>query len=928
MYEAKELGKGENCIHNDFGKERIENLCRLANYSYCLTKEELSKIFEEAVKEDLNKLDPDSDSSSFETYFKELVERGFLINVDPHGNAECYRSIHFDILIRASDLRINPFSRKMVSTTRFSVTIQRFSDLADRRYIPRGDGDQIEAQVFNMLNELLGKEYAQIYVNVLSKYFNIKGSRGFNPYQMMTLAKILKEWNRDTFVITATTGLGKTEIFLAIVLIKILHDLKQGFTPIIYVVYPRKMLEVDQMERIILIVELLNEELAKLHKKHKKITVYLRDGDTQQIEKLYEKSDNGVPIPFRGIKCYLGQGSGELFVIKTFAKPKVVCIDKTSNQQKEYDFVIPFRSIPGIDYQDINIVVTNLSTLLYRIVDVNDKDVDARHVLKTSVIILDEVHEYNGILLAYIHFMIKTIKSFRKAKIRDELEFPPPENLKIILVSATLGNHIEFAQKISGSDNVVDLSYSAIEKDVKDLLTGERAIINAYILIHPYASWQTYISELVSFLDYLYYHHKAKYSNKSVALLPQTIVFINNIRELHRTKSVIENALRLGSPLDNLCLRKFQKSCEDLDPIHDRNILRHYVLDSIKYKESLYDSLSSLNAIIYSGTPLEDREKIGSQLKEGEIACVLATSSLELGVDYPGVSIVINLGFDNISSIIQRFGRGGRDVSTLNTVLGIVVARNNPIDYKNFFNNDLILKISNHSLGEEYVIPIPTELYTIKYLAALRAVLTYYALKEGVSPLRSIKNVELAEHFSNLYKLLQDAEELILEIIDKDAYTSLLNELKKLINIDIKTLQEVEEFLEDTQLRLEQYYNSIASIMKLLEENVGSAINDLQRILIERLNASSEIIEKLSQLIYLTDVKLLEGIENLRKDIAASIAELCLYEGKEDLANSLYRIVNDALKNRNDVVVIMNRITGHLTTLQSICQELSKLLTM
>ncbi|MHA1609420.1 MAG: DEAD/DEAH box helicase [Candidatus Njordarchaeales archaeon] len=64
-------------------------------------------------------------------------------------------------------------------------------------------------------------------------------------------------------------------------------------------------------------------------------------------------------------------------------------------------------------------------------------------------------------------------------------------------------------------------------------------------------------------------------------------------------------------------------------------------------------------------------------LKEGLLLGVISTSTLELGIDIRGVSIVIQYG-SRVSkeSVHQRIGRAGRSPETFRTSLGIIILRN------------------------------------------------------------------------------------------------------------------------------------------------------------------------------------------------------------------------------------------------------------
>ncbi len=932
IYEAKKIGGDEKCIQDEISGSNIERLCALENYSYCLKRDELLNLFKEVFDEhSKNSFNEDSLHKLFNEYFNELLGRGYMINLNYDSNNECFRSIHMDILIRASDVRIGPIFGKMVITTRYAVAIQRISDRADRKYIPRGDGENVEVQVFNLLTKILGNEYTQIFINVFKEYFKLRNSNGFDAYQITALEEALSNWHNNVFVITAPTGTGKTEIFLALMVLQILYNLKNSIIPVIYLIYPRKMLEIDQMERIIILLEILNKELRK---KNVKITVYLRDGDTITLEEIYNNG-NQEEIPFRGIKCYLNQDDGNLLIERTPIKPKILCKGNRTSQVKEYDFIVPFRNVLDVNYRNINIVVTNLSTLLHRMIDAkeNEKDIDVFHVIKTTMMIFDEVHEYDPILLAYISYLIKTIRSIKESIAEGKLKPPSAKDLKItrdfkiVFASATLGNYKDFAKRVSGLNDIVDLSYSRFESRIKDRITGERAIIMSYVLMHPYASWQTYISEFIAFLDYIYYYYKNILNmKKPSSLLPQAIVFINNIRELHRTRSVVENTLSLGSPLDNLCVRRFLNICKDLDPVKNRFILKHYAFNAIselKNKKTLYNELSPLNKIIFSGTPLEEREEIATRLKNKEIACVMATSSLELGVDYPGVTVVINLGFDNISSIIQRIGRGGRDPSTLNTTLGIIIARNNPIDYRNFFNIETTLKIARSHLDPKDIIPIPTQLNTIKYLAALRAALSLQALTKLKSGLAQISVNEFSKSISEIHQILKDYRDIIKSVVGED-YDNISTDLNRIVEIDINALRDLEEFIEESQLIIQGYINVLTSLKRILA-GISKDFNEIDQIIDKYLQEAYEIDEELSHLLY---VESFEGIEKKKKAIVEKMNKICTYNNKilgEELSKKL---LEELLKKPNYSSEMADKIANNSNKLTQLCVKITQYMKM
>jgi ATP-dependent Lhr-like helicase len=62
------------------------------------------------------------------------------------------------------------------------------------------------------------------------------------------------------------------------------------------------------------------------------------------------------------------------------------------------------------------------------------------------------------------------------------------------------------------------------------------------------------------------------------------------------------------------------------------------------------------------------RQEIETELKEGHLPCVVATNSLELGIDMGAVDLVIQVGAPpSVASGLQRIGRGGHQVGEVST---------------------------------------------------------------------------------------------------------------------------------------------------------------------------------------------------------------------------------------------------------------------
>ncbi|MEM1725018.1 MAG: helicase-related protein, partial [Thermoplasmata archaeon] len=78
-----------------------------------------------------------------------------------------------------------------------------------------------------------------------------------------------------------------------------------------------------------------------------------------------------------------------------------------------------------------------------------------------------------------------------------------------------------------------------------------------------------------------------------------------------------------------------------------------------------------------------DRFEVEERIRSGDVDVVFTTSTLELGVDYDRVSVIVNAGIPfALESIVQRIGRAGRNEErTLFTSLCVIIVRNNPLEY-------------------------------------------------------------------------------------------------------------------------------------------------------------------------------------------------------------------------------------------------------
>nr|WP_240910655.1 DEAD/DEAH box helicase [Thermococcus sp. MV11] len=621
-----------------------------------------------------------------------------------------------DVAIRSAFLRTAPNSPPYVVSPRLALYEIPIPSKEDRRISPGGDYDNVGLKkVETVLTKSIvgffgrnGKKYAEIYEEFLKKHF---GDGGLDAFQALALSKLLREGYPPvgkTFIITAPTGSGKTEIFTLYMIAKLIKAVMDDRDERVVLVYPRKALSVDQAGRLIEMLRLLNEVFGS-YGIERRITFGIRDGETprdlRELREIIKKSDS-----FRGI---LGKDKKK-FVYEIRDGKAVV-----SKEGVVYGFIIPLRRDMGKNPPTV--LVTNTWALETRLLDSTKNDIGAWYFENVSLVVFDEAHEYTGLGGALVSGNIGLMAKVSRMP------------LDIVLSSATVPNPKGFAERLSGRSNIVHVDFrehvEALERDYGVKFKGKRLVLMGIYDILPAVSWSTYAQLWTVYMSFLNYC----YSNGGKNYWPKSLVFIQNIKEIRRVKRGFDNNISLGEPKDHLYL--FGSKRPSTDPFS----YTHYVpqglwnhLDSVFSNENPYlRELLSRVAVMYSELPKEEREEVIKNLKEpkSNLATVLTTSSLELGVDYDGVSFILNVGFENPISLRQRIGRGGRSDASMRTVLGIILTKKVPTEAFLLYDPNIWDKLHPMQRQDEGELIISTENPQVK----VRNLLTEAVVKMALS---------------------------------------------------------------------------------------------------------------------------------------------------------------------------------------------------
>jgi DEAD/DEAH box helicase domain-containing protein len=633
----------------------------IANHEYCIPRDRLRSFLKEK-----NFPDPDK-------IIDALVEKGFLVEL-PCRKDDCpgFRSLHMDVLVRSSQITTLHGNPPYLLSYKFAITRLKVPIKEDRVIIPGASNpswNELQAAILFFFNN--DRELADVYANILKKYLSRRGT-GLDGFQAHVLRKMLSS-DKSTYAIVAPTGSGKTEIYLFYSLAMVMkwRLLEGDKRKRVLLVYPRKALTIDQAYRITELLSIANDELTRA-KYQNQVTFGIRDGDTpvgittsqQRGSKLVEKGE-----PFRGVTCPHCRG-GQLAYD---SKDSVVC----KNCNKKFDFIKTVRRTVA----QADIIATNPWALETRLLDSAVEDVGARALSDVALAVFDEAHEYTGVSGGILATLLDVLKGISDQK-----------DVKLVFSSATIPDPRDFIEKLSGDGNCEIFDFNNEVAGGRLQIKGERLVILAHFMMNPRYSWNTYCqlwSVLMAFLSYAY---KLRGFQQ-----PQSILFVNNIKELRRVKSGYIENLRLGEPKDHLI--------DSLDPL-DPYCYWHYLPIGLVNKTreqalsgELFDKLKDLVVEIHSEVPREDREKAAVRLRSGEGLVALSTSSLELGVDYDGVGFVLNSGLDNPISLVQRIGRGGRSDKTMRTVLGIVLARALPTEMLKTYEESFMKALATMSIS-------------------------------------------------------------------------------------------------------------------------------------------------------------------------------------------------------------------------------------
>ncbi|UXD22287.1 hypothetical protein IPA_03230 [Ignicoccus pacificus DSM 13166] len=354
--------------------------------------------------------------------------------------------------------------------------------------------NKLEASMTSFLG---GSEEVKKIVGALFETLKELGYTRASAFQYSSLLKLLGSDSSKEKLITVVspTGSGKTLVFSLYSMLKVLKYKLEGKYKKVIFVYPRKTLEVDQLQKIVELILTFNLKLQE-KKINKIIKIGIRDGDSPQ--RLRKKEEiRGIKIKFNNKEYTLYQGIHEdkeaNFLDNRVLEYLYVWDAKENSKERD-----PFED------EETDIVITNHS-MLYK------KAMEKKGALKNvGLIVIDEAHvvykrDYlstiNGALARIYQAIAGSIlerETLDELSISDELvnKFLDKitNELEVMLSSATAGSNVLlknsfFTQNIQAIVDLGPVPLSSLE-DFASTILGKRVVEgyrrrNAFMTLTP-----------------------------------------------------------------------------------------------------------------------------------------------------------------------------------------------------------------------------------------------------------------------------------------------------------------------------------------------------------------------------------------------------------------------------------------------------------
>ena len=654
-----------------------------------------------------------------------------------------------------------------------------------------------------------------------------------------------EEGKSQGVLLSAPTGYGKTEAFLGPIL-KLLRDEEMGT---VVFAYPRKNLLEDQLGRILEALHRLEENFDR------ELEVGMWHGDIENRKRDVYGSFN-----------YSTRDGNFAFTnCKICESDEVVNFDwKTSSSKGWYGIECPNGhkfGFPQLKLHRGAIKQSPPDILLTTLESMEQFSLKPNYRISESLdaIVFDETHLYEGIYGAHAANIIKNLKSIKE------------NPLLLVGSSATLDKAGSFAEKIF---DLPEGSPRVIEVDEDDKKEGEKKEHLFFVeSADQMGLASTYIQELM-----LLCHSLLQDDDEEVAR-STSLNFIDSISQINQREKQLRDA-------EENELWSFH----DEDPDNWPNIASQMGKDFIDQELEIKTNHSQTNL---SSSDLEEADMI------------LTSSSMEVGVDLPGIRVVTQYSSPmNYASFIQRIGRAAREEGEESYLM--MLLDNNGQDANLMYRADRFLK-------SEVDIPLNVENPIVKWVHEknLKFYEVGYDVYNDVSIPDSSKEPELLRRlfrdqfgYEEFWNLIDDPDDSIGEIIGEElGVNTILSE---------EVVNRIQSILGDRKKEIENEFEEIleftgeSSSVLLQSDTFAQLLEDVEIKGLEMINRCEEELTKN----LVEEAVSVKNEEERRDEILKSLEE------QREKLNSENSSTDDRLREIKEVAAKLSQVSGKIESLE------------
>lgn len=605
----------------------------------------------------------------------EFIRRGLIIELSP-GN---YRTAHGSLIAALYNLKFLPFVNYQF------VAERKVEYREDRRLMYNVSSEALIGYISKIENCDPIKSAA---IHLLHSWRSLIDR--FSHYQEAYILDYVSkrcENKLPLVVIEAPTGSGKTEIFTFIALLELLLGNRT------VILYPRKALAEDQANRLIKYLHAVrdyirNRDSGEWNVKHlniaivdgnspespSRISIHIKTQGTGRLSHRIPVSQmigKSLRCPVHNIELYYD------------AEGRHIECEKGCKLDYLYIFKEDLKKSPGI-------IITNRFVLLTRLLH---HGYPLEFLNGVKILILDEAHTYTNFEGGDMSHLLET------------LSMVLAHDVSLVFSSATMPNPQGFVQDILGSEY---RRYTLIYHDYAKIANSQyahsktRLLVIMLLLPTPNFSTET-LAQFVALTSLLW---ASRYGAKG-------LMFIDSRQEIGRlyhyltdiiltrggfdrrpmpgdiiyyhTRRGIEELQKANTPYD-----KYQVNSEALwDMIIEPRCLE----DDRNFKQcvSMWRRLIGIHHALMEA---DEKAETMERYKSNDYRLILSTSTLELGIDIPDVSFIIQYKLPiRAESFIQRLGRAGRGDESCRIATGILLLSPIPTSAAYIYNDELFEKL-------------------------------------------------------------------------------------------------------------------------------------------------------------------------------------------------------------------------------------------